>query len=148
MADAANKTVATDADVEAYITGLEPDRRREEAQALLALYERVTGEPARMWGPSMIGFGEYHYTYDSGRSGTSMRSGFAPRKGKHSLYLMCSDLDETAAARQQALLARLGKHKMEKSCLYVNRLDQIDVGVLEGIIAGNIAEMNKRYPPN
>ncbi len=147
MADAANKTVATDADVKAYIAALEPDRRREEAQALLELYQRVTGEPAKMWGPSMIGFGEYHYTYDSGRSGTSMRSGFAPRKGKHSIYLMCSDLEGAAAAQHEALLARLGKHKMEKSCLYVNRLDQIDLGVLEEIIAANVAEMNRRYPP-
>ncbi len=147
MADAANKTVATDADVKAYIAALEPDRRREEAQALLELYQRVTGEPAKMWGPSMIGFGEYHYTYDSGRSGTSMRSGFAPRKGKHSIYLMCSDLDQASAAQFEARLAKLGKHKMEKSCLYVNRLDQIDMAVLEQIITDNVAEMNRRYPP-
>ena len=147
MADAANKTVATDADVKAYIAALEPDQRREEAQALLELYQRVTGEHAKMWGPSMIGFGEYHYTYDRGRSGTSMRSGFAPRKGKHSIYLMCSDLDQASAAQFEARLAKLGKHKMEKSCLYVNRLDQIDMAVLEQIITDNVAEMNRRYPP-
>ncbi|WAC22043.1 DUF1801 domain-containing protein [Blastomonas sp. SL216] len=147
MANTGNTTTATDADVTDYIEGLEPDRRREEAQVLLALYERVTGEPAKMWGPSMIGFGEYHYTYDSGRSGTAMRSGFAPRKGKHSIYLMCGDLDQASAARFEARLAKLGKHKMEKSCLYVNRLDQIDMAVLEEIIADNIAEMNRLYPP-
>lgn len=139
--------MATSADVASYIAQLEPERRRAEALDLLALFERVTGEPARMWGPSMIGFGEYHYTYDSGRSGTSMRSGFAPRKGKHSIYLMCGDLDPASAARFEARLAKLGKHKMEKSCLYVNRLDQIDLGVLEDIIADNVAEMNRLYPP-
>lgn len=140
MAEAQNKTVATDADVVAYIAALEPERRREEAGQLLELYERVTGEPARMWGPSIIGFGEYHYTYESGRSGTMCRAGFSPRKGKHSLYLI-------AAADHDGLLARLGKHKMEKSCLYVNRLDQIDMAVLEEIIASNLAEMNHKYPP-
>ncbi|PXW74495.1 uncharacterized protein DUF1801 [Blastomonas natatoria] len=142
-----NKTVATDVDVAAYIAALEPERRREETSALVALYERITGEPAKMWGPSMIGFGEYHYTYDSGRSGTSMRSGFAPRKGKHSIYLMCDTGDEAAAQNQEALLGRLGKHKMEKSCLCINRLDQVDMDVLEEIIANNVAEMNRLYPP-
>jgi hypothetical protein len=146
MADAGNKTTATDADVAQYIAALEPDRRREDAETLLELYQRVTGEPPKMWGPAMIGFGEYRYTYDSGRSGTSMRSGFAPRKGKHSIYLMCGDLDADAAAAHAALLGQLGKHKMEKSCLYVNRLDQIDMAVLEQIIAANFAEMNRRYP--
>ena len=143
----ANKTVATEADVAAYIAALEPDRRREEAETLLALYERLTGQPAKMWGPTMIGFGEYHYVYESGRSGTAMRSGFAPRKGKHSIYLMCGACDEAAAAQRDALLAKLGKHKMEKSCLYINRLDQVDMDVLEAIIADDLAEMNRLYPP-
>lgn len=139
MADTAIKTVATDADVHAYIAALEPERRRAEAQQLLTLYERVTSEPATMWGPSIIGFGEYHYTYESGRSGTMCRSGFSPRKGKHSIYLI-------ATVNQDALLARLGRHKRERSCLYVNRLDQVDMAVLEEIIADNLAEMNRRYP--
>ncbi|ESZ87213.1 MAG: hypothetical protein Q27BB25_10410 [Blastomonas sp. CACIA14H2] len=147
MAGAQNKTVATDADVTAYIAALEPDRRREEAETLLALYERVTGEPAKMWGPSIIGFGEYHYRYESGRSGSMCRSGFSPRKGKHSIYLMCGTCDDAAAQQQEALLGRLGKHKMEKSCLYINRLDQVNMGVLEEIIANNVAEMNRLYPP-
>ena len=147
MAGAQNKTVATDADVTAYIAALEPERRREEAETLLALYERVTGEPAKMWGPSIIGFGEYHYRYESGRSGSMCRSGFSPRKGKHSIYLMCGYCDDAAAQQQEALLGRLGKHKMEKSCLYINRLDQVDMGVLEEIIANNVAEMNRLYPP-
>lgn len=140
MADAGNKTVPTEADVATYIAAIEPGRRREEARQLLALYERVTGEPATMWGPSIIGFGEYRYKYESGREGTMCRAGFSPRKGKHSIYLI-------ATVNQDALLARLGKHKMERSCLYLNRLDQIDMAVLEEIIADNLAEMNRRYPP-
>lgn len=147
MGQANSKTMATDAEVAAFIAALEPERRREEAQTLLGLYERVTGEPARMWGPSMIGFGSYDYTYESGRSGTAMRSGFAPRKGKHSIYLMCGYCDEAATQKQEALLGRLGKHRMEKSCLYINRLDQVDMGVLEQIISNNVAEMNRLYPP-
>ena len=147
MADATNKTVATEADVADYVATLEPDRRRDEAQALLALYARVTGEPAKMWGPGIIGFGSYDYSYPSGRSGTWARSSFSPRKGKHSIYLMAGYDDDAAAAQRDALLARLGKHKMEKTCLYVTRLDQIDMDVLEQLIADDLTEMNRIYPP-
>jgi hypothetical protein len=147
MANVQNKTVATDADVDAYIAGLEPDRRREEAQQLLALYARITGEPPRMWGPGMIGFGMYDYTYPSGRTGTWARSSFSPRKGKHSIYLMAGYDDVGIAATRDALLSQLGKHKMEKTCLHVTRLDQIDVSVLEALIAHDLAEMNTLYPP-
>lgn len=146
MADAGNKTVATDASVQGFIAGLEPDRRREDAARLLAMYERITGEPAKLWGPAMIGFGEYTYHYPSGREGTWARSSFSPRKGKHSIYLMAGYDDAEAAAQRDALLSKLGKHKMEKSCLYVNRLDQIDMGVLEEIIGHDLAEMNRLYP--
>ncbi len=146
MADTGNKTVATDASVPDFIAGLEPDRRREEASALLALYERITGEPARIWGPAMIGFGAYTYQYPSGREGTWARSSFSPRKGKHSIYLMAGYDDAEAAARRNVLLARLGKHKMEKTCLNVTRLDQIDMGVLEELIAEDLAWMNRVYP--
>lgn len=147
MADAANKTVATDADVTAYIAGLEPDRRREEAEQLLALYQRVTGEPAKMWGSGIIGFSEYTYQYPSGREGTWARASFSPRKGKHSIYLMAGYDVAEAAARRDALLPKLGKHTMEKTCLYVTRLDQIDLGVLAELIAHDLAEMNRLYPP-
>jgi len=147
MAEAQNKTVATNADVAAYVAALEPERRREEASALVALYERITGEPAKMWGPSIIGFGEYHYRYDSGRSGTMCRSGFAPRKGKHVLYGMARPEDPAAAGEHEARLARLGKHKLEGGCLNIARLDQVDLGVLEELIADRLAEMNRLYPP-
>ena len=147
MADAQNKTVATDVEVEAFIAGLEPDRRREEAMQLLDLYTRVTGKPPRMWGPSMIGFGAYDYTYPSGRTGKWARSSFSPRKGKHSIYLMAGYDDAAIAAKRDALLGQLGKHKMEKTCLHVTRLDQVDIGVLEALIAHDLAEMNMLYPP-
>lgn len=146
MADARNKTAATDASVMAYIDALEPERRRDEALQLLALYERVTGEPAKMWGPGMIGFGSYDYTYPSGRSGTWARSSFSPRKGKHSIYLMAGYDDDAAAAQRDTLLSKLGKHKMEKTCLYVTRLDQIDMVALEQLIAADLAGMNRIYP--
>jgi hypothetical protein len=147
MADAANKTQATETDVTDYIAALEPDRRRDEALQLLALYQRVTGAPPRMWGAGIIGFGEYIYAYPSGRTGTSARCSFSPRKGKHSLYLMAGYDNEAVAAQRDALLAKLGKHKMDKSCLHVTRLDQIDIGVLEALIAHDLAEMNRIYPP-
>ncbi|MFN3820603.1 DUF1801 domain-containing protein [Blastomonas sp.] len=147
MASEANKTVATDSDVAAFIAALEPERRREEAKALLELFERVTAKPARMWGPSMIGFGEYAYAYPSGRTGTWARSSFSPRKGKHSIYLMAGYDDEAVAAQRDALLAKLGKHKMEKTCLHVTQLAQIDIDVLEALIAHDLAEMNRIYPP-
>lgn len=148
MADAANKTVETNGDVNAFIATLEPDRRREDAMQLLALYERVTGAPAKLWGPAIIGFGEYTYAYPSGRTGTWARSSFSPRKGKHSLYLMAGYDDAQAAAERDALLAKLGKHKMEKTCLNVTRIDQVDIGVLEALIAHDLAEMNRIYPPD
>ena len=147
MAGEQNKTVATDVDVGACIAALEPPRRREEAQQLLVLYARITGEPAKMWGPSIIGFGQYHYTYESGRSGTSCRSGFSPRKANHSIYLMCGSHDPVAATQQTALLARLGKHKMGKACLYITRLDKIDMSVLEELIGHDLAQINRLYPP-
>ncbi|WP_017669907.1 DUF1801 domain-containing protein [Blastomonas sp. AAP53] len=147
MADAGNTTTATDADVESHIAGLEPEQRRTEAKQLLDLYQRVTGEPGKLWGPSIIGFGSYDYAYPSGRTGTWARASFSPRKGKHSIYLMAGYDDEAVAARRDALLARLGKHKMEKTCLHVTKLGQIDMGVLEELIGHDLAEMNRLYPP-
>ena len=92
----ANKTTQTEASVEEFIDTIDHERKREEARELLALFERVTGERPKLWGPSIIGFGEYHYEYDSGREGDWMRTGFSPRKAKHSLYLMGGYCDEPA----------------------------------------------------
>lgn len=146
MANATNKTQETDADVEAFIATVEPEKRQDEAQALIELFGRITGEEPKMWGHSMIGFGSYHYKYDSGREGTSLRTGFSPRKARLSLYLMGAYCTPDAQAEQDRLLGLLGKHSLGKSCLYINRLDQVDLSVLEQLIQNNWEWMNERYP--
>ena len=104
------------------------------------MMERLTGEPATMWGPSIIGFGTYHYKYDSGREGTMCRLGFSPRKAELVLYVL------TEAGNQDAQLARLGKHKTGKCCLYIKKLSDVDEAVLEELTAGTLAYMNEKYP--
>ncbi len=140
------KTVPTGVPVDEFIDGVEPASKREDARALLEVFERVTGQPATMWGPSIIGFGQYHYTYDSGHSGTSMRSGFSPRKARHSLYFMGRYVDEATGKKVDRLLDTLGKHKTGASCVYVNKLADIDLAVLEEIIALCWDAMNRVYP--
>ncbi|WP_457417828.1 DUF1801 domain-containing protein [Roseateles sp. P5_E7] len=122
---AANKTVPTDADVEAYL-GAQPEARAADCRALAALMQRVSGHPPVMWG-RMVGFGHHHYVYDSGREGDIFEIGFASGaggKGDISLYL-----NATGAARS-ALLARLGKHREGKGCVYIKRLSDVDADVL------------------
>lgn len=140
------KTVPTAKPVADFLASVEPAAKREDAKVLLELFNRVTGEPAAMWGPSIIGFGSYHYVYDSGREGDSLRSGFSPRKAKHSLYLMGRYCDEETGRRVDALLAKLGKHSTGASCVYVNKLADIDLGVLEEIVAMCWDAMNRVYP--
>lgn len=146
MANATNKTVPTDTAVDTFVASVENATRRADARRLVALYRRVTGEEPCMWGPSIIGFGSYHYRYDSGREGDAPRSGFSPRKANISLYLIAAYCDAETKAQQDRLLARLGKHTLGKSCLYVNRLDDIDIAVLERLIAHNLTAMDARYP--
>lgn len=129
-----------------FIATIEPPAKREDAMRLLDLFETVTGEQARMWGESIIGFGEYRTTYDSGRKVHWMRSGFSPRKARHSLYLMGGYCDEQGARDREAALQRLGKHKTGKSCIYVNKLADIDLKVLEDLIAKDWAAMERQYP--
>jgi Domain of unknown function (DU1801) len=137
---AENKTVATSADVTAFIAAVADEQQRADAHAIAAMMTRLSGEPPKMWGPSIIGFGRYHYKYDSGREGDSLRIGFSPRKGQTVLYLV------DGYAGKEAQLARLGKHKTGKSCLYVKRLSDIDTGVLEDMITGSLAYMAAKYP--
>ena len=135
-----NKTVETDASVEAFLGKVEPPQRVADALALIALMARVSGQPARLWGPSIIGFGSYAYRYESGHSGTSLRIGFSPRKTNLVLYLLSGEGD------QADLLARLGKHKTGKGCLYINKLADVDAGVLEELIVRRWDAVNARYP--
>ncbi len=139
MADV--KTKPTPVDVAAFIDAVENPVRRADAQTVCAMLERITGESPKMWGASIIGFGSYHYRYDSGHEGDMCRLGFSPRKAQLVLYVL-SDTPEEAEK-----LARLGKHKTGKSCLYVNKLADVDMAVLEDIARDALAHMNAKYPP-
>jgi len=140
------KTRPEDVPVAVFLASVEPPTRRAEAEVLDALFRRVTGEAPRLWGASIIGYGEYRTTYESGRAVHWMRAGFSPRKARHSLYLMGGYCDDITAARRAEALARLGKHSTGKSCLYVNKLADIDLAVLEEIIAADWAAMARMFP--
>lgn len=141
------KTGPTQVDPAAFIAEVEPARKRDEAREIDAIFRRVTGHEPVMWGPSIIGYGDYRTTYDSGRKVHWLRTGFSPRKAKHSFYFMGGYCDDATAARREEQLARLGKHTRGKSCVYVNKLADIDLAVLEEIIADDWAIMNRLYPP-
>ncbi len=134
------KTKATDVSVDDFIESVPVPQRREDAKRIRAMIERLTGEPARMWGPTIIGCGSYDYKYDSGHSGTMCRMGFSPRKAELVLYFMTGEIG------QQAQLARLGKHSSSRACLYIKKLADVDETVLEEIAAGTLAYMNEKYP--
>jgi hypothetical protein len=140
------RTVPTEGSVEEFIEAVEPKAKREDARVLDALFRKVTGEEPRMWGPSMIGYGSYHYKYDTGREGDSMRAGFSPRKAKHSLHLMGRYVDEDTGRKVDALLGKLGKHSTGASCVYVNKLADIDLDVLEEIVRLCWEAMARKYP--
>lgn len=140
------KTKPTDVTPEQFIESVEPERKREEAKVLDALFRKVTGEAPKIWGPSIIGYGTYETTYASGREVLWMRAGFSPRKAKHSLYLMGGYCDELTGKRRDAQLERLGKHSRGKRCLYINKLADVDLDVLEEMIAEDWAAMGKLYP--
>lgn len=144
MAKAEIKTKATEVTVEDYIAALPEARRREEAPVIDAIHRRVTGLEPKMWGPSIIGYGSYDYRYDSGHSGTMARAGFSPRKAAITLYLMEDYGDRQDEAN--ALFAALGKHKTSKVCLYINKLADVDLAVLEKLVALTWDAMNERYP--
>ena len=140
MTSTANKTTATAISADAYVEAVADERQREDARTICALMERLSGHPPVMWGPSIVGFGRYHYRYDSGREGEMCRIGFSPRKGQTVLYLL------DGFPRHAELLAALGKHKTGKSCLYVKRLADVDVGILEEMIGSSLAWMADKYP--
>lgn len=121
---AENKTIKTGASAADFIAGVENKRRREDGFALLEMMRGITGLDPEMWGPSIIGFGDCHYKYESGREGDMFLIGFSPRKRSLSLYIM-GDF-----AERDALLGRLGKHRQSVSCLYINKLADVDMGVL------------------
>jgi hypothetical protein len=137
---AENKTQATEADVTAFIEAVADDGQRADAQVIAEMMARLSGEPPKMWGPSIIGFGAYHYKYDSGREGDTLRIGFSPRKGQTVLYL------PGIISGQADPRARLGKHKEGKGCLYIKRLADVDAAVLEEMMVASIRYMAEKYP--
>ncbi|MEP2531885.1 DUF1801 domain-containing protein [Shimia sp.] len=136
----ANKTIATDVDPVDFLAKAEPARRREDGLVLLELFGRVTGFPAVMWGDSIVGFGRYHYRYKTGREGDFLATGFSPRKAQMSIYIMPGYQD------YETILQRLGKHKLGRSCLYVNKLDDIDLSVLEELIETGMRDLHALWP--
>lgn len=133
------KTKATGASVADYIKSRANEEQRADCKALMALLAKITGEKPKMWGPSIVGYGKYRYTYESGRTGEMCIAGFAIRGRDLVVYIYAGD------PKQKALLARLGKHSMGKSCLYFRRLGDLDVSVLEQLITNSIAECRRRY---
>lgn len=142
MAEA--KTQPTRIGVSEFLGRVEPAAKRHEGEVLAALFDKVTGVEPVMWGPSIVGYGKYATIYDSGRQVTMCRTAFSPRKAKHSLYLSCGTPAEEA--QFAPLLARLGKHGRGKGCLYVNKLADIDLGVLEEMVALSWRNSFERYP--
>jgi hypothetical protein len=136
---AATKTHATKVSVRDYVATVENERRRKEAETLVKLFASATGWKATMWGPSIVGYGRYSYTYDSGHSGDMCVVGFSPRKGAISLYL------HTRSPETQALVGRLGKLKKTVGCIYVNKLADIDLGVLEKLIETSVAFARREF---
>jgi len=136
---AENKTQITEVDPLDFVAAVEHPTRRADAEVLIELMGRVTGCEPKMWGPSIIGFGRYHYVYNSGREGDSMITGFSPRKANLVVYIMPGYTDH------QDQLDRLGKHKIGKSCLYINKLADVNLEVLEELVAAGVADVRSSY---
>ena len=134
------KTKATDKNVESFLKGIENEKRRQDSFAVLKLMKEVTGMEPRMWGDTMVGFGSYHYNYATGREGDAMITGFSPRKQNLTLYIM-GGFDQ-----YDRLMDKLGKFKTGKACLYVNKLEDIDVETLSELVRQSVAYMTKTYP--
>lgn len=137
---AANKTQETDAQVEAFLGGVADPVQRADANTIMAMMSAASGHSPKMWGPSIIGFGRYHYRYESGREGDMCRIGFSPRKGQTVLYIVDGFPDHAD------LMTKLGKHKTGKACLYIKKLADVDMDILRQLVDASLAEMDRRYP--
>jgi hypothetical protein len=138
---AENKTKQTDASVEDYIASRANEEQRADCKALMSILERITKQQPKMWGPSIVGYGSIRYTYESGRTGEMFLAGFAIRGRELVVYLL------PAGKVQEALLSKLGKHTMGKSCLYFKRLADVDRTVLEKLVANSVLDVTRRYGP-
>lgn len=137
MADAKNKTKATGGSVPKFLAALD-DERRKDCKALVALMRRATKSEPKMWGPSIVGFGDYHYKYPSGRESDWFMAGFSPRKKEFALYLMGSH------GFDDPLMEKLGKHKTGGGCLYIQRMSDVDAAVLEKLVARSVRNLKQR----
>ena len=134
-----NKTKPTDASVDDYLASRASDQQHSDCRRLMALLEQVTRHPPLMWGPSIVGYGRYRYTYDSGRTGEAPLTGFAIRGREIVVYI------DTEGETQRSLLSGLGKHRKGKSCLYFKRLSDLDYPVLEKLVTNSVAEVKRRH---
>ncbi len=135
------KTKPNEGDVAAFLAGVADPAKRRDCETVLEIMREATGSEPKMWGPSIVGFGSYRYTYESGREGDWMLTGFSPRKQNLTLYIM------PGFGRYPELMAKLGKHKTGKSCLYLGRLADVDLDVLTELVRESVAYMRRKYPP-
>ena len=136
------KTQPNDKSVEQFLQALDDEQKQADSFQILEWMEEITGEAPEIWGDSIVGFGSYHYKYESGREGDWFLTGFSPRKKQLSLYIM------SGFSRYEELLGQLGKHKTGKSCLYIKRLADVDPSVLQKLISESVAYMREKYPPS
>ena len=137
---AEQKTKPTEVPVADFLANVESEQVRDDCREIIKLMKKVTGHPPKMWGPSIIGFGQYHYKYETGYEGDMCLTGFSPRKGNLTLYVL-GDFPG-----QEALLKKLGKCKVSKACLYIKKLEDIDMAVLEKIVKDSVDHTKKKYP--
>jgi len=130
------KTKPTEISVDSFLNGVADPQQREDAFKILEIMKEITGKPPKMWGPTMVGFGQYHYVYASGHEGDMFLTGFSPRKGALTLYFMAG-LEERFAAQ----LKKLGKAKTSKGCLYIKKLADVDLAILRQMIQANVAHL-------
>ena len=134
---AENKTKENDGDVMAFLNAVEPEKKREDSFTIMELMEEVTGEKAKMWGTSIVGFGSYHYKYESGREGDMALVGFSPRKQAITLYIMAG------FDNYDNLMEKLGKYKTGKACLYIKKVEDVDMDVLRELIKQSAEHMKE-----
>ena len=139
---AENTTRETGVSVEGFIDGIEHATRQADARVLNQIFQDVTGWTPRLWGPTIIGYGRYHYVYDSGREGDALATGFSPRKANQVIYVMPGYTDFGS------ILDRIGKYKMGKSCLYITKLADVDLDVVAELIRAGLDDLAKRWPIN
>lgn len=139
MAKYQAKTTETDSSVASFIKKIPDAQRQQDALALVDIMEKQSGFPAKMWGPAIIGFGSYHYVYESGHEGDAPLVGFSPRKNEFALYLS-SSFD-----KREELLAQFGKHKTAKACVYIKKIEDIKVDVLKKMITASVKHVKAKY---